>query len=274
MNQQTNKDQSKTSFSAPELSRPLQQAIHIAILILVFYFAPMNAYSSVDVIFNSTQEPTLQASRNQLIDNDLESLIEDFANDTFALTSRIEIVFGEGDGPVYDPNENRIYLPYDFVADVTKRFKHDNYEETGVTIEQATQDAIIHTIFHELAHALIANFDLAITGKEEDAADELAGVLLIEHFEHGQEIALSAADLFDLESGDKESLEEVDFWGEHSLDSQRFYNTICLIYGSAPEQYAHLLDLLDISQDRGDLCIEDYGRAVRSWHTILAPYLK
>ena len=252
----------------------LQRIYKTIILILMLCIVSMNVHSSVDVVFEPTTDPTLQTSRNQLIDIGLESLIESFVNNTFVPTSQIQVVFGMSDRAVYDPNENRIDIPYDFVVEVAERFRHADYANTGVSIEQATEDAIIHTILHELAHAFIANFELAITGKEEDAADELAGVLLIEYFEHGQEIALSAADLFDLESGDRNTLEEVDFWGEHSLDSQRFYNTICLIYGSEPERYGNLLDVLDISQDRGDLCIEDYDRAVRSWHTILAPYLK
>lgn len=55
-------------------------------------------------------------------------------------------------------------------------------------------------------------YDLAIVGKEEDATDALATILLIEFFEQGQEIARSAADLFDLESSDIQTFEEADFW--------------------------------------------------------------
>ncbi|MCW9000601.1 MAG: DUF4344 domain-containing metallopeptidase, partial [Kangiellaceae bacterium] len=57
-----------------------------------------------------------------------------------------------------------------------------------------------------------------------------------------QEIALSAADLFYLESEDRTELDEQDFWGEHSLDLQRYYSTLCHVYGSDPDKYKAILE--------------------------------
>ncbi|OQX37038.1 MAG: hypothetical protein B0D91_07775 [Oceanospirillales bacterium LUC14_002_19_P2] len=110
--------------------------------------------------------------------------------------------------------------------------------------------------------------------KEEDAADGLATLLLIERFEHGQEIALTAADMFALESEDYETLDEPDFWDEHSLDAQRYYTTLCHIYGSDPDNYAYLMEEADIDQDRRELCIDEYDALSNSWNALLAPYLQ
>ncbi len=131
----------------------------------------------------------------------------------------------------------------------------------------------MHTLFHELAHALISIYELPVIGKEEDAADGLASVLLIEFFEDGQEIAISAADLFDLESDDKEIFED-DFWNEHSLDAQRFYSTLCHVYGSEPEKYGYLVEQSAFSEERAELCIEEYEILSSSWFGLLKPYIK
>ncbi|MGB2924306.1 MAG: DUF4344 domain-containing metallopeptidase [Limnothrix sp.] len=34
---------------------------------------------------------------------------------------------------------------------------------------------------------------------------------------------------------EQEYIEDLPFWDEHALSSQRFYNTACLIYGSDPD---------------------------------------
>jgi len=195
-------------------------------------------------------------------------------NDTFRLKQRVRIVFGGEDGPLFDPEVNEIVIPYFFMQEVKARFLEDGYAETGVTVEEATMDALIHTLFHELAHALVAIYQLPVLGKEEDAADGLATLLLIQFYDEGQEIAISAADLFDLESLDKDVLEEEDFWGEHSLDEQRFYSTLCYVYGSDPVAYAHLLKDAGFSPDRAELCIDEYEQALKSWQVLLKPYLK
>lgn len=195
-------------------------------------------------------------------------------NATFILPEQLDIVFGAEDGPLYDPQSHEILIPYAFLDEVKTRFSKAKYSETGVTPDEATIDALLHTLFHELAHALIAIHEIPVTGKEEDAADSLASMLLIEFFTEGQEIALSAADLFDLESTDRDELGDEDFWDEHSLDEQRYFSTLCHVYGSAPHQYADIKQQANFSQDRADACIEEYENMVESWLTLLKPHMK
>ena len=190
-------------------------------------------------------------------------------NQKLRLPQTLKIIFGGEDGPLYDPGSNEILVPYSFIDEVNLRFVKAKYAETGVTPKQATSDALMHTLFHELGHALVAMFDLPVVGKEEDAVDSLANVLLIEFYEQGQETVLSAADLFDLESEDKDGFEEADFWDEHSLDSQRYYSSLCHVYGSDPESYESILENTDISDDRAELCIEEYEAASRNWFKLL-----
>lgn len=195
-------------------------------------------------------------------------------NDTFELKEPLHIIFGGEDGPLFDSESHSILFPYTFINEVESRFTAADYENTGRSIHDATIDAVMHTLFHELAHALIFMHELPIVGKEEDAADGLASILLIAFFNNGQEIAISAADLFDLESTDIEIFEEDDFWDEHSLDIQRYYSTLCHVYGSDPEQYAHIAQDTAFSEERAELCIEEYESLSQSWFALLAPYIK
>jgi len=214
---------------------------------------------------NAAETAIMQQIQNSGDAAEVVSLI----NQKLRLPNQLRITFGGEDGPLYDPSVNQILVPYTFIDEVNARFIKAKYSETGVTPEQATSDALMHTLFHELGHALVAMFDLPVVGKEEDAVDSLANVLLIEFYDQGQETVLSAADLFDLESEDIKNFEEADFWDEHSLDTQRYYSSLCHVYGSDPDNYSSIIENTGFSDDRADLCIEEYHAATRNWFKLL-----
>jgi len=64
------------------------------------------------------------------------------------------------------------------------------------------------------------------------------------------------------------------YWDEHSLDEQRFYDTVCLIYGRDPEKYAYLVHDGTLPRERAEFCGEEYDRISMAWQTLLAPVLK
>ena len=245
----------------------------IYLLSLLFCLALTTAASArphATLVFNTPVNAAEKAIMQKLqAAGDAREVIS-LVNEKLRLPKHLSIVFGGEDGPLYDPEINKILIPYTFIDEVKQRFVKARYSETGVTPDEATNDALMHTLFHELGHALIEMYQLPVVGKEEDAVDSLANVLLIEFYDKGQETVLSAADLFDLESEDKNgSYEEADFWDEHSLDEQRYYATLCHIYGSDPDKYASVLENTDISDDRAELCIEEYEAASRNWLKLL-----
>lgn len=237
------------------------------------------AADNVIVRYQQTSDIQLQSIVKRLqSDNSIQDTLS-LMNSEFIFEQPLTIVFGGDDGPLYDPATNEILIPYTFLDEVELRFKAVNYagDDNGKTdpaaINQAVMDVVIHTLFHELAHALIANHELPIVGKEEDAADNLAAVLSIEYFENGAEIAISAAELFYLEGDEVTEFEEADFWDEHSLDLQRYYATLCHVYGSDDVNYAYLLKDTGFSTERGDFCISEYDTIANNWLTLLAPYM-
>jgi len=237
------------------------------------------AADNVIVRYQQTSDIQLQSIVKRLqSDSGIQDTLS-LMNSEFIFEQPLTIVFGGDDGPLYDPATNDILIPYTFLDEVELRFKAVNYagDDNGKTdpaaINQAVMDVVIHTLFHELAHALIANHELPIVGKEEDAADNLAAVLSIEYFENGAEIAISAAELFYLEGDEVTEFEEADFWDEHSLDLQRYYATLCHVYGSDDVNYAYLLKDTGFSAERGDFCISEYDTIANNWLTLLAPYM-
>ena len=132
-----------------------------------------------------------------------------------------------------------------------------------------------HTLVHEVGHVLFAQYDLPLLAREEDAADALASVLLLEYAENGAEVVLNAARMFGLESEGREGFDESDFWSEHSLDIQRYYASICHVYGSDPDGHIELINTeYGFTKERAEVCELEYERIRRSWLKVLRPYLK
>jgi len=245
--------------------------LSLCLFLCVFHAEAIGKVSVKYAKPSNKSESTLQA---QIKNSGTVDAVTEFITDHFKLPEKLTFYFGSDDGPLFDSSQNRIEIPYEFITDVKQRFAKAKYQETGVSVEDATYDALMHTLFHEFAHAAIWMYELPILGKEEDAADALATLLLIEYFEGGQELALSAADLFDLESQDRNVLEEPDFWGEHSLDEQRFFGTLCQVYGSDPEQYGSIVKDGFLSQDRAELCVEEYDILLQSWSTLVKYHIQ
>lgn len=246
----------------------------LVLLCLFFASGVVFAEQKASVVYEQAPGEQMSSIRKTLESSEVIDDVVDFLNEKFRLKQPLKIIFGGDDGPLYDPGTNRILVPYSFVDEIGQRFEAADYAKTGVNVDDAVMDSLMHTLFHEIGHALIPMYDLPVLGKEEDAVDGLATILLIEYFEQGEEIALSAADLFSLESEDVQVFSHEDFWDEHSLDIQRYYSTLCYIYGSDPDKYAHLKEDAELSDDRAELCIEEYDNAVDSWFTLLESHIK
>ncbi len=192
-----------------------------------------------------------------------------FINDAVSFDYPVTLSVGAEDGPLFDPAINDISLPFMFVDTILTHF-----ESSLGDLEESEQNAIVldvvtHTLLHETAHALIAQLDIPIVGKEEDAADALATMLLLEYHDSGTDIALTAADMFALEDQSIDQFENADYWGVHSLDIQRYYSTLCYIAGNNDDERQLIIEDELLSEDKADECIDEYALMVSSWEALL-----
>jgi hypothetical protein len=187
------------------------------------------------------------------------------------LPVEIEVVFKECGGPdsYYEEDSHEIVMCYELIDAYSELFSGTFKERTAR--DEAAKGAIVSMFLHEVAHALIDRWHLSITGREEDAADQFSTLMLINGLPDGEEMALDSARSFKSLAVLEKNLER-DYSDSHSLDEQRFYNTICLVYGHRPERYEYLIRNGSLPTDRANECVEDYSRLNRSWQTLLAPY--
>lgn len=174
----------------------------------------------------------------------------------------------------YDPNAKSVFMCYelfDHFTDIFMRGETQQEREDGAGKAVA---ALVFAFYHELGHALIDVYDLPVTGREEDAVDQLATVLLLETWEgEDSELAiLSSAEWFELDASERE--DEADMSDEHALDEQRYYNLVCWTYGSDPEYFSDLADDWGLPPARAERCSGEYARMSSAWNTLLGPHMR
>jgi len=98
-------------------------------------------------------------------------------------------------------------------------------------------------------------------------------VNLTELGEEGVRAVLAAAEAFDIESRSR-STEKRRMADEHLLQEQRFYNSLCMIYGSNPSRYANFVTDGFLPKERAARCPNEYQRTVDSWMSLLEPWRK
>lgn len=213
-------------------------------------------------------------------DAELKALIQEsglmqeivaFLNRDLDLPKRITIHMGGVEGPLYDPNNQHIYMPYTFLGMVMDVLAQDE-EMTDEELLNASVDVYEFVFYHELAHALVDTLGIPVLGKEEDAADTLATILMLMLRDNGGEAAMSTV-LQMAMFAELVELDESHFWDEHSLDLQRAYRVVCMVYGSDPDTFKGLLTEMGMPEDeRGPYCAEEFDTQFSNWMGLLEPY--
>ena len=142
----------------------------------------------------------------------------------------------------YSPGTHSIQMCHDLYDDLVGLFKKSGADDAK-SVELA-RGTLFFVFFHELGHALVGELGLAITGKGEDAADELATLAMIQLGAPGFKAALAAAQWFDT-MAKRPGAKNV-FYDEHSFNEQRVVAITCLLYGADQKRWAPLMKSLKI----------------------------
>lgn len=202
----------------------------------------------------------------------LEKLISEL-NQRLILPFDMDISFEDCEDPdaYYDPEAHRITLCHQLTDEYYDLFATKIKDRTK--LDDAVKSATAATFFHELGHGLIDAWKIPATGREEDAVDQLSTLVLIEATEDGEQMALDGAVSFKLYA-DLAKDEKKIFWDEHSFDEQRYFDTICLVYGHDEDKFAYLVENGTLPEERAAICREDYVKVNRAWRQLMSPYLK
>jgi len=172
----------------------------------------------------------------------------------------------------YDPADASVTVCYELMEHFYQVFR-----SAGLSSDKAYEQmfsAVRFVFLHEIGHALIDTYKLPVTGNEEDAADRCSAYVNLEELgEEGVAAVFAAADAFAIESKQSASGKR-DMADEHLLQEQRFYNSLCMIYGSNPGKYSSILTKGYLPKERAVRCESEYQRTADSWRNLLEPWRK
>ena len=229
---------------------------------------------SLTLVYREPASSELQSLFETLRDSHILESWTGYVNRTLKpLPHHIETAFAECGqaNSSYDPKERRITFCYE-EADRSFNVLSALGYESETQLLTAWIGSMLHQLYHELAHALVDMLSLPVLGREEDGADHFAVIVLLGH-PSGWHLVLGAADYF-REMAAVETELGLDPANRHPFFSQRYYNMLCLTYGSDAAQHEFLVKHGRLPESRAGSCRSEYLRAVHGWGTLLEPVEK
>jgi len=211
--------------------------------------------------------PEFEEFRSGLVRHRFLDTVAARLNDSLAIPRDVTLATAHCDeaNASYSPERRRVTLCYELFRGLSERFAREvggDYLITGT---------LVFALMHELGHGLVDVLELPVTGREEDAVDQLATVLLLNQGATGDSLAFGAVGWF-LLNAEASRLDDLALADDHGLDRQRVYNIICWIYGRDPERYPEVVAEGWLPPHRAERCPAEYGRLRGSWDRLLAPY--
>ncbi|HKP36618.1 MAG TPA: DUF4344 domain-containing metallopeptidase [Pyrinomonadaceae bacterium] len=168
----------------------------------------------------------------------------------------------------YDDDYNRVVICRQWLDEMERVLSRGLSDKT--VVRQTVQSVAAAVFLHETAHALIDVLDIPVTGREEDAADQFSTLVLLTQ-KDGLRKVMQVAYTYKLLSQDTVRFPPA-YWDEHSLDIQRYYDTLCMVYGRDPKQNQSFLVNDPLPEARAEVCEGEYKRIESSWKRLLTPY--
>jgi len=146
----------------------------------------------------------------------------------------------------------------------------------GLTRADAIIGAIVDTFLHEVGHAVFDILDIPVFGREEDAADFFSAYILLKFTPEDAERLFQGVG-FMMASEAKAAIEKPRsleaYAGPHGTAAQRYYNLLCMAYGSDPKVFAGVISTGGLPKDRADGCDDEFEMLERSFKKLIMPHV-
>lgn len=166
-----------------------------------------------------------------------------------------------------------LFLCYEWL-DFVERVAPRETTPEGYSRDDAITGMFLQVTFHELGHGMFDIYNIPVLGREEDAADQMAGFILSQF---GPDIARRT-----LPAGAyvwQKLYETGGDWPRwaysdvHGHDLQRSYNYLCMAYGSDPETFVYYVDLGLLPKERAANCKHEYDQLMNAFQKTMLPHI-
>jgi hypothetical protein len=158
------------------------------------------------------------------------------------------------------------------IADIT-RLNTSDADEQALIIH----GTLVEAVLHEVAYAVFDLLEVPVWGREEDAADRLSALIMVQF---GDEIARTTiagtVKFFDYSNHEWTG---ADFAQEESPEAQRFYNYLCIAYGGDPQTFDFVAPrpgptkMPRLSPHRAGWCKYEYAQVRDAFNLRIMPFV-
>ena len=163
---------------------------------------------------------------------------------------------------------------YEYIDDIWKNAPNKT-TPAGIAPIDTLIGPVVDVFFHETGHALFDVLQIPLFGREEDAADQFSTYLMLK-FEKDEARRLILGSAYQYK-GDLSSptvtMALQKFADEHGTPSQRFYNLLCIAYGSDQKLFADVVDKGFLPKARAEGCEDEFNQAAFAFKRLIAPHV-
>lgn len=135
----------------------------------------------------------------------------------------------------------------------------------GVSRADVIAGAFVLVTLHEVANAVFDVLNIPVWGRQHDAADKLAAYVMLEFGKNSQCCSKSLAwrtltGTISFFEASKRTWTGSDFSDTDSPEQQRYYNFLCMAYGSDPDLFKEFVRPTLLKTRRAESCTREYDQ--------------
>ncbi|GLS43760.1 DUF4344 domain-containing metallopeptidase [Methylobacterium brachythecii] len=188
------------------------------------------------------------------------------------LTYRLKECTGELNA-WYAPESQSVTICYELIDSIVKSAPQTK-SPAGVTRQDAIRGPIFQILLHESGHALFDLLQVPILGREEDAADQVASLILLHLGPADTRMVVKGGGYYFATVAKDEPADKGAFADVHGFSWQRFYNLACLAYGSDRKRYRTIVNNGYLPKERAEGCEEEYQQVAFAFRKLIGPHLR
>jgi hypothetical protein len=171
-----------------------------------------------------------------------------------------------------------IRLCYEYLEEVENNLPQET-TPSGITPHEALVGQVLFAFSHEMGHAVYDIYDIAVFGRQEDAADEFATYMLLQFGgERAHRLIKGAAWSYkgfmkNFKDQANVTMPLAAFSSDHGLPQQRFYNLACISYGYDPKIFEEVLHDDVLPEHRARVCKYEYANLRYAVNKMITPHI-
>jgi hypothetical protein len=171
-----------------------------------------------------------------------------------------------------------ISLCYEYLQEIMDRTPKDSMP-FWLTPQDIMLGQFLYAALHEFGHASFDLYDVPVFGREEDAADQFAAFIMLRfRGERARRLIAGAAYSFKEFVKDYTATPDLTvplraFSSNHGSPEERYYNLLCVTYGSDPKEFAEVVERRYLPEMRASKCQYEFQMLRYAFRHEISPHI-